>query len=256
MEPILKWVGSKRWQVESLRPYWRGERVVELFCGSAAMSFGWEPERALLNDANPHLTNFYRHVRTFDVLDFTGCTSEKEYYRRRDRFNQLVRDGRADSATAAGLFYYLNCTAFNNLWRVNGAGEFNVPFRKGRENVSPLGALPNMTLWQFTNDDFRDVLLEPDDFVYADPPYLETFEDYTAEGFSVSDFADLVALLTGHPGRVVIMNSATDEAIHICQNAGFYCTLLESRQKMQYSRGRNDVVSELMAANFPLTDAV
>jgi DNA adenine methylase len=256
MDPLLKWVGSKRWQVEMIGKLpWTGGRLVELFAGSAAVSFGLEVEHALLNDANPHLFNFYKHFMLGDIVDLSGSTSEKEYYARREWFNRLVRDGKADSAMAAGLFYYLNCTGFNNLWRVNSRGEVNVPFRKGRESVPPLGAMPSKC-WTFSNDDFRDVLLEPTDFVYADPPYLGTFEDYTAEGFSEFDFAELVSLLTGHPGRVVIMNSAHPMAIDICQSAGLHITLLESQQKMHNSRGRNDVVSELMATNFPLTGAV
>jgi DNA adenine methylase len=263
MKPLLKWVGGKSWHVPQVASLWdeRGPdvRFVELFCGSAAITLGCEPARAVLNDANPHLINFYRHVKAGDILDYSGTTSEREYYSRREWFNRCLREGKGDSATAAGLFYYLNCAGFNNLWRVNGAGECNVPFRKGRENVPPIDmviAMNELSGFQFTNDDFRDVILEENDFVYADPPYLGTFEGYTPEGFTEFDFAELVALLTGHPGRVVIMNSAVPLAIEICQGAGLHCTLLESAQKMQHSRGRNDAVSELMATNFPLTGAV
>lgn len=261
-EPLLKWVGSKRWHLEQLRGYIVNNRVVELFAGSCATTFGIAPTNALLNDANPHLINFYRHVQAGDILDLGGLTNEKEYYARRDWFNRLIREGKSDSATAAGLFYYLNATGFNNLWRVNGRGEVNVPYRKGRDMCPPMQwTVPehiplSFYRWQFTNDDFRDVMLEPEDFVYADPPYLGTFEGYTAEGFSEFDFAELVSLLTGHPGRVVIMNSADPLAIEICQASGLHVTLVESQQKMQHSRGRNDSVSELMATNFPLTRAV
>jgi len=256
MDPLLKWVGSKRWHVDALKGVLfdeqvAGHRVVELFAGSAALSFGCEVEYAHLNDANPHLINFYRQYAANNVQDFSGCTNEQEYYKRRDWFNRLVREGVQDR-WAAGLFYYLNCTAFNNLWRVNHNGEFNVPFRKGRENVPEMGAMPSKK-WTLTNDDFRDVILEQDDFIYADPPYLGTFKGYTPEGFSKFDFADLVALLIGHPGKVVIMNSAEPLAIEICQSAGLHIQLIESQQKMQNSRGRDDKISELMASNFPLT---
>lgn len=256
MDPILRWVGNKRWHVDTIGQIpWEGGRLVELFAGSGAISFGLEVEHAHFNDANPHLFNFYKHVMLGDVVDFTGPTSEKEYYARRDWFNRLLREGRADSPTAAGLFYYINAAGFNNLWRVNGAGECNVPFRKGRDIVPKMGGIPSRA-WTFGNEDFRDVLLEPTDFVYADPPYLGTFEGYTPEGFTEFDFVELVALLTGHPGRVVIMNSAHPLAIETCRSAGLHCVLLESQQRMHNSRGRNDVVSELMATNFPLTSTI
>lgn len=258
MDPLLKWVGSKRWLVDTLRPAWethgRG-RVVELFAGSAAVSCGFEAEHAHLNDANPHLINFYRHFLAGTVCDLSGPTDKDDFEKRRRMFNYNIMNGRADTAMTAGLFYYLNCTAFNNLWRVNSRGEFNAPYRKGRDRVPEMGALPSR-LWTLSNDDFRDVLLEPTDFVVADPPYLGTFEDYTAEGFTEFDFAELVAQLTGHPSPVVICNSATPLAIEICQGAGLHCTLIESQQKMQHSRGREDKIPELLATNFRLLSGV
>lgn len=254
MEPLLKWVGSKRWQVDQLRGYVVNSRLVELFAGSAALSFGLEVEHAHLNDANPHLVNFYRQFVAGRVHDFSGATNEQEYYKRRDWFNKLIAEGKQDRWTA-GLFYYLNSVGFNNLWRVNSRGEFNVPYRKGRNQVPPMGAMPSKH-WTFSNDDFRDVVLEPDDFVYADPPYLGTFEGYTAEGFSEFDFVDLVALLSGHPGRVVITNSWEPLAVDTCRAAGMHVYQVESQQKMQHAQGREDHVSELLATNFPLTGTV
>ena len=41
--------------------------------------------------------------------------SEHVFYRHRDRFNALVAEGHADTAEAAGLFYYLNRTGYNGL---------------------------------------------------------------------------------------------------------------------------------------------
>jgi DNA adenine methylase len=64
--PPLKWAGGKRWQVPHLRPMWEPHsrrRLVEPFCGGLAVTLGLLPERALLNDANPHLINFYRWLQ-------------------------------------------------------------------------------------------------------------------------------------------------------------------------------------------------
>jgi len=66
VRPPLKWAGGKRWQVLHLRPFWEPEsarRLVEPFCGGLAVALGLRPERALLNDVNPHLINFYRHLK-------------------------------------------------------------------------------------------------------------------------------------------------------------------------------------------------
>src|SRR5581483_7002706 len=66
IRPPLKWAGGKRWQVPHLKPLWESHshrRLVEPFCGGLAVTLGLMPERALLNDANPHLINFYSWLR-------------------------------------------------------------------------------------------------------------------------------------------------------------------------------------------------
>jgi len=66
VRPPLKWAGGKRWQLPHLRPYWEAEshrRLVEPFCGGLAVALGLAPKRALLNDINPHLINFYKQLK-------------------------------------------------------------------------------------------------------------------------------------------------------------------------------------------------
>jgi DNA adenine methylase len=63
VRPPLKWAGGKRWQVPHLRPLWerhRQRRLVEPFCGGLAVTLSLTPSRALLNDVNPHVVNFYQ----------------------------------------------------------------------------------------------------------------------------------------------------------------------------------------------------
>ena len=133
LRPPLKWAGGKRWQVPHLRPLWEGRfrsRLVEPFCGGLAVTLGLVPERALLNDANPHLINFYRWLQKGLTADLKMENNERLFYRHRARFNELVADGQEDTAEGAALFYYLNRTGFNGLCRFNSKGEFNVPFGK------------------------------------------------------------------------------------------------------------------------------
>src|SRR6266480_5583819 len=66
LRPPLKWAGGKRWQVPHLRPIWKpseDRRLVEPFCGGLAVTLGLAPSTALLNDANPHLVNFYQWLQ-------------------------------------------------------------------------------------------------------------------------------------------------------------------------------------------------
>ena len=66
LPPPLKWAGGKRWLAPYLAPYWSEHstcRLVEPFCGGLAVTLSLGPERALLNDRNPHLIYFYSWLK-------------------------------------------------------------------------------------------------------------------------------------------------------------------------------------------------
>src|SRR6187397_1036881 len=122
LRPPLKWAGGKRWQVPHLRPIWdrhRHRRLVEPFCGGLAVALGLGPERALLNDRNPHLVSFYRWLQRGLTIEIPMRNARASFYRHRSRFNALIAAGQGESAEAAALFYYLNRTGYNGLCRFN-----------------------------------------------------------------------------------------------------------------------------------------
>src|SRR5262249_13771815 len=105
--PPLKWAGGKRWQVPHLRNLWAphaGRRLVEPFCGGLAITLGLRPGRALLNDANPHLINFYRWLQKGLRVDLPMTNDERLFYEHRDRFNALLPPDDGSSREAAALF--------------------------------------------------------------------------------------------------------------------------------------------------------
>lgn len=216
LKPPLKWAGGKRWQVPHLRPLWEPHarrRLVEPFCGGLAVTLGLQPARALLNDANLHLINFYRCVQAgLDASVVSMENREAVYYAHRGRFNEVVRSGRAQTQEAAALFYYLNRTGYNGLCRSNSRGEFNVPFGRYK-TITYADDFPqhreHLAAWQFTTGDFAAVDLQPDDFVYADPPYDVQFTTYARGGFSWADQERTAAWLAQHRGPVVLVNQAT-----------------------------------------------
>lgn len=160
LTPPLKWAGGKRWLLPHLEPLWvraASPRLVEPFCGGLAVALGLRAERALLNDVNTHLINFYRWLQRGLVVRLPLVNDKEVYYAYRARFNQLIKDPHtAASQQAAELFYYLNRTGYNGLCRFNKKGEFNVPFgrykrinyvRDFRDYRLPLQN------WQFTAGD-------------------------------------------------------------------------------------------------------
>src|SRR5437016_12489377 len=111
LNPPLKWAGGKRWLVPHIESLWRKcgqRRYVEMFCGGLAVALGLRPERAVLNDLNPHLINFYAQLRRGLSMEIEARYDEKLFYAHRARFNELIKDGGAKRGETAQLFHNLN----------------------------------------------------------------------------------------------------------------------------------------------------
>lgn len=217
-KPFIKWVGGKSQLIEQLKALLPADfdkrenlTYIEPFVGGGAMLFHMlqthkNIKRAIINDINPDLTLCYKIVRdqpnelirslTALQEDYYAVTNEqakKEYYQRiRDRFNTKLLDPIENTT----LFFFLNRTCFNGLYRVNKAGKFNVPFGRYIRplicDVETLMAdskiLQNV---EILTGDFEQVYnyANKNTFIYFDPPYrplsnTSSFNDYTKEAFN------------------------------------------------------------------------
>lgn len=218
-KPFIKWVGGKSQlirQLESLLPadFDKKEDVtyIEPFVGGGAMLFHMlqahgNISRAVINDINPDLTACYETVRDRpdelirslahiqeDYYSVENEEAKKSYYlRMRDRFNAKP----ADPVEITTLFFFLNRTCFNGLYRVNKAGKFNVPFGRYERPLicdaetihADSRLLQRVTI--LTGDfeqTFEHINTGGDTFFYFDPPYrplsdTSSFNDYSKESF-------------------------------------------------------------------------
>ncbi|KPD31542.1 adenine methyltransferase [Thermus scotoductus] len=238
LQPPLKWAGGKRWLADTIAELYaphRHRRLVEPFVGGLAIALTLKPERALLNDINPHLINFYRWLQRGLRIDIVLENDPEVYYRHRERFNALIRGGKWETKEAAELFYYLNRTGYNGLCRFNRRGEFNVPFGRYKRisyvrDFTPYR--PLLEKWVFTQGDFEQVPLDPDDFIYADPPYDVEFTKYAKEGFSWNDQVRLAYWLARHPGPVVASNQATSRILELYRDLGFKVWIVKAPRRI------------------------
>ena len=223
--------------------------MVEPFVGGAAVALGLRPRRALLNDNNPHLINFYRWLQRGLVTALPMANRQELYYAHRARFNQLISDGAAESAEAAALFYYLNRTGYNGLCRFNRRGGFNVPFGQHKA-ISYARDFTNyadvFAAWEFTSGDFSVLRLHADDFIYADPPYDVEFTTYSPGGFSWADQVRLAEWLAAQPGPVVASNQATEKILDLYKRLGFVIELLDA-PRMIACNGDRTRAGEILA---------
>ncbi len=252
LSPALKWAGGKRWQVPHLKPLWAqhsGRRLVEPFCGGLAVTLGLSPNRALLNDANPHLINFYRWLQKGLRIDLPMENDEALFYQHRDRFNALLAGGKGASRESAALFYYLNRTCFNGLCRFNRSGEFNVPFGRYTRIGYTRDFTPYRDVfadWAITSTDVEAVPLQRSDFVYADPPYDVEFTQYAKDGFTWDDQQRTAQWLAKHHGPVVLVNQATARVEKLYRQLGYRVRFLDAPRRISCTGDRTPA-REIMA---------
>ena len=255
LTPPLKWAGGKRWQLPHVRKYWESEghrRLVEPFCGGLAVTLGLTPERALLNDVNPHLINFYRQIQQGLKISIEMGNDRVLFYEHRDRFNDLLRNGKSTSREAASLFYYLNRTAYNGLCRFNRTGEFNVPFGRyatinyRRSFAEYQSVFAN---WNFTTNRFDEMALRPDDFVYADPPYDVVFTQYSKDGFGWNEQVKTAEWLAKHRGPVILSNQATPRIMRLYRDLGYKLIKLDAPRRISCTGDRRAAKEVLALRN-------
>jgi DNA adenine methylase len=242
--PPLKWAGGKRWLVPHIAPIWelhKQRRYVEPFCGGLSVALGLHPQRALLNDLNPHLINFYRQIQRGLRMSIDVRYDQALFYAHRARFNEMILNGGMKSPEAAQLFYYLNRTCYNGLCRFNRKGEFNVPFGKYKTvNYANdfIDYRKTLREWQFTSVDLEKLEIEPDDFVYADPPYDVEFTTYSAGGFSWDDQVRTAEWLAKHRGPVLLSNQATPRIVRLYRQLGFPLKFLDAPRRISSDGSR------------------
>lgn len=199
-KPIIKWVGGKHGNLEHIRKLLPESynRYYEPFLGGGAVLLDLNPKEAYVNDINSELINMYIQVREdvevvirelvkFDELHESYANPKVFYYDVRKDFNNNLR---SNTATQAARFIYLNKHCFNGLYRENSKCEFNVPFNGkltgGSFDAEHLREVSKQIHdVMFLNGDFEDCVwhAKKDDFIFIDPPYDNSFTDYTGAGF-------------------------------------------------------------------------
>jgi DNA adenine methylase len=210
-------------------------RYHELFVGGGAIFWAVQaghPElkTGWLNDRNEPLVNTYWAVRAH-VEALIRQLQKKRYANDLEHFLK-VREGNFDFRKAGGTldariqaaadFIFTNKTGFNGLFRVNGSGQFNVPFGRydnpticDAENLRACSeALKRTTLGTMDFAEAAKACLKGD-IVYLDPPYVplnptSDFTKYTANGFTNEDHIRLrdTALGLKQKGVFVLLSNS------------------------------------------------
>lgn len=225
--PFLKWPGGKRWLVSrfpDLLPDVKGT-YIEAFLGSGAVFFHCRPPQALLADVNAELIGTYVAVRD----DWQGVLRHLERHHEehcRDYYYRVRTSVPQSPEARAARFIYLNRTCWNGLYRVNRAGEFNVPIGTKKKVILDSDDFAStaeaLRAAELACDDFEPVIdrARQEDLVFADPPYTVShgrngFVKYNERLFSWSDQQRLARALgrAARRGVHVVATNAYHEAL-------------------------------------------
>lgn len=244
IEPLLKWAGGKRQLLKHLLPVVpkRFHTYYEPFVGGGALLFALRPERAVLADKNPELTNCYSQVRdrpeeVIRVLE-RWPNSEAHY-------NQVRSHSPTCPTEKAARVIYLTRLSFNGIYRLNAKGEFNVPYghRPHRpaydpEQIREVSAALRQKV--ILTGDFAATVegAQRGDLVYFDPPYAEPddtsrFVRYNDKKFNWDDqvrLADVASELVARGVSVVVSNADHPQIRGLYR--GFYCIAVERNSSM------------------------
>lgn len=261
IKPPIKWVGGKRQFLPKIARLFEqsgATTLIEPFFGGGSVTLGLRPRRAIANDLNSHLINFWRQCREKVFLTYpsrkfyqTNFSGEKGYYTVRQIFNELIKHDVFEEDLAFA-FYYLLKNCHGGVCRFNQRGEFNTPY----------GNYPSVNYeydWATLADALKYVELNNwhwQDFfaasfnslsnamVFADPPYHQTFKGYNGSGFSWEEQVNLSCYLSRLQCPVIATNSWTDKIVEMYQFNGF------TVEKVERSGGHGSAFEMFATKNF------
>jgi len=225
-KPFLKWVGGKTQILKEVlelfpksihnyhEPFLGGGSVLLALLTHVANGTITVTGKIYASDINKYLIALYKHIQHDPdgiilemnklLKEYAACTGttvnrkaatlaeatspESYYFWIRNKFNTSDRT----SIQASAMLLFMNKTCFRGVYREGPSG-INVPFGNYKkttfdeEHIRRVSRLIKDVV--FTPCTFQQSLLtlEPDDFVYLDPPYApensKSFVSYTADGF-------------------------------------------------------------------------
>ncbi len=270
---FLKWAGGKRKLLEQIDIHLPIEikNYFEPFLGAGSVFFyikqKYNPKKCTISDINKDLINTFIAVRDrplelIKYVEKLKSENNKEFYLKvRYLFNQNKITGIKRCAT----FIYLNKTCFNGLYRVNKAGEFNVPYGKynNPEIINKENILLASELLQGVNilcGDYNIIRskVNENDFVYLDPCYdpltKTSFANYTPDRFSEKDndkLANFIYDLKNKGAKILFSNNVTNGVKRrYPQKEGFKWIFVECCRSINSISSKRGKIQELLIKTY------
>lgn len=269
MSTVLKWAGGKTELMSEIsRVLPAGNRLIEPFAGSCAVTVNTSFEQYIIADVNQDLIDLYSLVRDNpEALMaqgrdlFSHANNRDDYYELRELFNKRTSEPVYQSV----LFLYLNRHGYRGLCRYNkGKGFFNVPYGHYKKphfpekEINRLNQKLQRSILMCAG--FQETLMHavPGDIVYCDPPYIAKgrFTEYHFSPFGMVEQRLLVDTLNQLAARgVSIVASSHDSPEMRDIYVGYEQKHVVARRSVGVAAGKGKSADELIvhrvAESFP-----
>ncbi len=195
----MNYVGGKYKLLPQILPLFPKDinTFVDLFCGGFNVGVNVEANKIIGNDLCKEIVEVYKGIQKEGLENSLNLikneigkynlskTNEEGFKQIRNFYNEGNKEWY--------IFYAMLTHAFNYQIRFNKKGEYNMPFGRNKSYFNPTlernfikfaKAIEEKNII-FTNHNFKDLkinLLNKNDFVYLDPPYLITCASYNEQG--------------------------------------------------------------------------
>jgi len=195
-EPVIKWTGSKKSQVDEILKYipLNINTYYEPFIGGGSIMYKVLTQRNvksfICSDINLDLIELWNLIKYepnkliehydllwYELFSIKNIEEKKNfYYEIRERFNKYkdIKD-----------FFFLIRTSVNGIIRYNSKKEFNTSFHFSRDGITPKNVKKIIYNWSnkikkvtFICQDYKNIITNNNDFIYLDPPYYHTTSQY------------------------------------------------------------------------------
>lgn len=226
IHPFLRWAGGKKWLVRRVKDTLDVSSYTsyhEPFVGGGAMLFHLRPHKAYISDMNEQLMLTYENIRdniddVIALIKGYGIGEDAYYAVRGIRTNNPIEK--------AAQFIYLNQMSYNGIYRVNSAGDYNVPWGKRLNYQFDFDNLRNVSKYlkrvRIQSMDFEESIkrVRRNALVFLDPPYTHSkiengFIQYNQKTFTLEDQKRLSAMIDKikQRGAFYILTNADHEVI-------------------------------------------
>ena len=167
------------------------------------------------HDVNKLIDNLQFYI---DEYNTNTMDKNKELYNTyRNKLNEYIITNKYN-VNAIVLFMFINKVCYHGLYRVNSNGLFNVPFGNYKtitynyDNLRRISILLNFAnihyaITNYVNAFEHITRLRDNVLLYLDPPYHDTFNDYSKQGFDTNDFIDKLTTIKTSYLNILLSNS-------------------------------------------------